>query len=107
VIVIEQFSKWIELFALPEKHSYSTRQAFLQQVLSKFGACAKCLTHKISYFKGEIQDFLDYALIDHWRTPRDHLQADGLAKQMVHTLPRKGLFTSCCNLDIPRITPRT
>jgi hypothetical protein len=44
MIMIEHFSKWVELVALPDKSSHSTNQAFLQQVLSRFGACAKCLT---------------------------------------------------------------
>jgi hypothetical protein len=44
MIVIGHFSKWVELIALPDKSSHSTSQAFLQQVLSRFGACAKCLT---------------------------------------------------------------
>jgi hypothetical protein len=40
MIMIEHFSKWVELVALPNKSSHSTSQAFLQQVLSRFGACA-------------------------------------------------------------------
>jgi hypothetical protein len=40
MIMIEHFSKWVELVALPDKSSHSTSQAFLQQVLSRFGACA-------------------------------------------------------------------
>jgi hypothetical protein len=40
--MIEHFSKWVELVALPDKSSYNTRQVFLQQVLSRFGACVEC-----------------------------------------------------------------
>jgi hypothetical protein len=83
MIMIEHFSKWVELVALPNKSSHNTSQAFLQQVLSRFAACAKCLTDQGSKFKGEFQDLLDHALIDHRRTSRDHPQADGLAKRMV------------------------
>jgi hypothetical protein len=43
MIMIEHFSKWVELVALPDKSSHSTSQAFLQQVISRFGACAECL----------------------------------------------------------------
>jgi hypothetical protein len=83
--MIEHFSKWVELVALPDKSSHSTSQAFLQQVLSRFGACAECLADQGSEFRGELQDLLDHALIDHRRTSRDHPQADGLAKRMVQT----------------------
>jgi transposase InsO family protein len=83
MIMIEHFSKWVELVALPNKSSHSTIQAFLQQVLSRFGACAKCLTDQGSEFRGEFQDLLDHAFIDHRRTSRDHPQANGLAEWMV------------------------
>jgi hypothetical protein len=72
MIMIEHFSKWVELVALPDKSSHSTSQAFLQQVLSRFGACAKCLIDQGSEFRGEFQDLLDHVLIDHHRTSRDH-----------------------------------
>jgi len=43
MIMIEHFSKWVELVALPDKSSHNTSHVFLQQVLSRFGAYAKCL----------------------------------------------------------------
>jgi hypothetical protein len=53
MIMIEHFSKWVELVALLDKSSNSTNQAFLQQVLSRFGAYAECLTNQGSEFRGE------------------------------------------------------
>jgi hypothetical protein len=94
MIMIEHFSKWVELVALLDKSSHSTNQAFLQQVLSRFGACVECLTDQGSEFRGEFQDLLDHALIDHQRTSRDHPQADGLAERMVQTC-KKGLRKIC------------
>jgi hypothetical protein len=44
MIMIEHFSKWVELVVLLDKSSHSTSQTFLQQILSRFGACAECLT---------------------------------------------------------------
>jgi hypothetical protein len=90
MIMIEHFSKWVELLALLDKSSHSTNQAFLQQVLSRFGACAKCLTNQGSKFKGEFQDLLDRVLIDHRQTSKDHPQVDGLVKRMVKKC-KKGL----------------
>ncbi len=53
MIMIEHFSKWVELVALPDKSSHNTSQTFLQQVLSRFGACAKCLIDQRSKFRGK------------------------------------------------------
>jgi hypothetical protein len=83
MIMIEHFSKWVELVALPNKSSHNTNHAFLQHVLNRFGACTECLTDQASEFKREFQDLLNHALIDHRRTLRDHPQADGLVKKMV------------------------
>jgi hypothetical protein len=83
MIMIEHFSKWVELVALSDKSSHSTNQAFLQQVLSRFKACAECLADQRLEFRGEFQNLLDHAFIDYRRTSRDHPQANGLAERMV------------------------
>ncbi len=83
MIMINHFPKWAELVMLPNKSSHSTSQAFLQQILSRFGACAECLTDEGPKFKGEFQDQLDHAFINHCRTSRDHPQVDGLVERMV------------------------
>jgi hypothetical protein len=43
MIMIEHFSKWVELVTLPDKSSHNTNHDFLQKVLSRFGACVECL----------------------------------------------------------------
>jgi hypothetical protein len=72
MIMIEHFSKWVEVVMLPNKSSHNTNQVSLQHVLSRFGACVECLTDQGSKFRGEFQDLLDHALIDHRHTSRDH-----------------------------------
>ncbi len=79
---------------LPDKSSRSTNQAFLQQVLNRFGACVECLTNQGSEFRGEFQNLLDHALIDHRWISRDHPQANGLAKRMIQTC-KKGFWKIC------------
>jgi hypothetical protein len=101
MIMIEHFSKWVELVMLPDKSSHSTSQAFLQQVLSRFGACTECLTDQGSKFKGKFQDLLYHALIDHRWTSRDHPQVNGLAERMVQTC-KKG-FLQFASLGTKRI----
>jgi hypothetical protein len=94
MIMIEHFSKWIKLVALPDKSSHNTSHAFLQQVLNRLRACVKCLTNQGSKFFKKFQDLFDHALINHRRTSRDHPQADGLVKKMVQTL--KNGFRNIC-----------
>ncbi len=94
MIMIDHFSKWVELVALPNKSSHNTNQAFLQQVLNRFGACVECLIDQGFEFKGEFQDLLDHAFIDRRWTSRDHPEVDGLVKKMVQTC-KKGLRKIC------------
>ncbi len=79
---------------LPNKSSHNNSQTFLQQVLSRFGACVECLINQGSKFKGEFQDLFDHVLIDHRQTSRDHPQADGLVERMVQT-NKKGFWKIC------------
>jgi len=92
--MIEHFSKWVELVALLNKSSHSTSQVFLQQVLSRFRACVECLIDQGLKFRGEFQDLFDHALIDHYRTSRDHPHVDGHEERMVQTC-KKGLQKIC------------
>jgi len=89
MIMIEHFSKWVKLVTLLDKSSHNTSHAFLQQVLSRFGACVECLTDQGSKFKGKFQDLFDHALIDHHWISKDHPQVDGLAKRMVQTCKKE------------------
>jgi hypothetical protein len=41
LVMIEHFSKWIELVALPDKFSEEATYSFLDRVLSRFGAPAE------------------------------------------------------------------
>ena len=44
LVMVEHFSKWLELIALPDKSSEGVAYAFLDRVLSHFGAPAEALT---------------------------------------------------------------
>ena len=97
MVMIEHFSKWVEVVAIPTKDSYETTRVFRLYILRRYGAQAEVLTDSRTEFRGEFQEMLDEALIDHCRTLRDHPHADGLAERMVHTLKvalRKACLTS-------------
>ena len=44
LVMVEHFSKWIELVALPHNSSELAAMAFLDRVLARFGAPAEVLT---------------------------------------------------------------
>jgi hypothetical protein len=88
LVMVEQFSKWIELVPSPEKCSEGIAYAFLDRVLSHFGAPAEVLTDQGTKFQGEFQVLCDKVLIDHQTTSRDHLETDGLAECVVQMMKR-------------------
>eukprot|EP00245_Coleochaete_scutata_P000411 TRINITY_DN1051_c1_g1_i1.p1 TRINITY_DN1051_c1_g1~~TRINITY_DN1051_c1_g1_i1.p1 ORF type:complete len:1227 (+),score=252.29 TRINITY_DN1051_c1_g1_i1:430-3681(+) len=88
LVMVEHFSKWIELVALPDKTSRGAAQAFVDRVLSRFGAPAEVLTDQGGEFLGEFQEMCEVAMIDHRQTSRDHPEADGLAERVVQTVKR-------------------
>ena len=88
LVMIEHFTKRVELVPLPNKTADLTRATFLESVLSRFGAPAKVVTDQESEFKGEFFDLLHHHGIDHRMDSREHSQADGLSERMVHTINR-------------------
>jgi hypothetical protein len=88
LVMVEHFSKWIELVALPDKYSEGVAYAFLDRVLSHFGAPAEVLTDQGTEFRGEFQDLCDKCLIDQRTTSQDHPKADGLAERVVQMVKR-------------------
>jgi len=58
--MVEHFSKWIELVPSPNKSSKGIMYAFLDRVLSHFGALAEVLTDQGMEFQGEFQVLCDF-----------------------------------------------
>jgi transposase InsO family protein len=88
LVLIEHFSKWIELVALPDKLSEGAAYSFLDRVLSRFGVPVEELTDQGWEFLGEFQTLCEQAMIDHCTILRDHPEAYGLAERMVQTVKR-------------------
>ena len=74
--------------ALPDKFSEGAAYAFLDRVLSWFGAPAEVLTDQGREIQGEFQALCEQDYIDHRTTSRDHPEADGLAERMVQAVKR-------------------
>ncbi len=72
----------------PDKSSEGVVYAFLDRVVSHFGAQAEVLIDQGMEFQGEFQVLCDKVLINHRTTSRDHLEADGLTERVVQTMKR-------------------
>ena len=53
MIMIEHFSKWVEVVAIPTKESCETARVFRQYVLCRYRASAEVLTDQGSELRGE------------------------------------------------------
>ena len=85
LVMVEYFSKWIELVALPQNSAELAAGAFLDRVLPRFLAPVDVLTNQGREFRGVLEELCTKALIDYRTTSWDHLKADGLAKRVVQT----------------------
>ena len=65
LVILEYFSKWIELVALPQNSAKLAAAAFLDRVLGRFGASAEVLTDQGRDFFGAFDELYTKALIDH------------------------------------------
>ena len=65
MVMIEHFSKWVEVVVIPSRESGETVRMFRQYVLCRYGAPAEVLTDQGTQFRGEFQETLDEAFIDH------------------------------------------
>ena len=72
IVMIEHFSKWVEVVATPTEESCETAKVFREYVLCRHGAPTEVLTDQGTEFRGEFPEILDEALIDHRRTTMDH-----------------------------------
>jgi len=81
--MIKHLSKWLKLVPLPDCSSEGATYAFLDMILSKFRAPTEVLINQGTYFCGEFQELCEKALINHRMISQDHLEVDGLAKQIV------------------------
>ncbi|GAQ87978.1 putative retrotransposon protein [Klebsormidium nitens] len=64
VVMIEHFSKWIEIFAIPAKKAEYVREKFIE-VLARFGAPVEVVTDQGSEFEGLFAELLIALYIDH------------------------------------------
>jgi transposase InsO family protein len=88
MVMIDSFSKQVEVEALPDKTAATTAYAFVKNVLCRYGACAEVVTDQGAEFLEEFHHALSTALIDHRTTSANHPSANGLAERMVQSIKR-------------------
>ena len=88
LVMVEYFSKWIKLVALPQNSAKLAATTFLDYVLARFRASVEVLTDQGREFFGAFEELCTKALIDHRTTSRDHPEVDGLAERVVQTTKR-------------------
>jgi hypothetical protein len=86
MLMIEHFSKHLELVAIPNKTSMTTARVFRDNVLSTFGACAVVRTDQGDEFQGEFAQLLRNCLIDHRVGSPNHPQSQGQVERAVQTV---------------------
>ena len=55
MVMIEHFSKWVEVVAIPSKESCKTAGIFRQYVLCRYRARAEILTYQVTEFRGNFK----------------------------------------------------
>jgi transposase InsO family protein len=88
LIMIEHFSKWLEVAPVKEATAATTAFEFLHRVISRFGLPAEVVHDNGSHFKEEFTQLLKNKFIKDRHTSPEHAQANGLAERAVQTVKR-------------------
>ena len=88
LVMVEYFSKWIKLVALPQNSAKLAATTFLDYVLARFRASVEVLTDQGREFLGAFEELCTKIFVDHRTTSWDHQEVDGLAERIVQTTKR-------------------
>ena len=86
VIIVEHFSKWIELVPLVSLDAASTAAAFHERVLARYGAPVEVVTDNGAEYHGEFSVLLKQHGIDQVEIPAGHPSSNGMAERIVNVL---------------------
>ena len=88
LIIVEAFSKWVELVPLKELTAATVAAAFKERVLARFGRPVEVVTDNGSEYKAEFEDLMKEQGIEHRHTSAAHPEANGLAERGVQCMKR-------------------
>ena len=86
VVIVEHFSKWIELVAIPELNPAQTARAFQERVLARYGAPVELVSDNGQEYHGEFSDLLRRHGVDQLEIPAGRPSTNGMAERMVKVL---------------------
>jgi hypothetical protein len=90
LIIVEAFSKWVELVPVPVLDAITTTTVFEERVLARFGRPVEVVTDNGSEYKAEFHQLLVHHGIDHRLTTSAHPEANGAAERMVQVMKKDG-----------------
>jgi transposase InsO family protein len=88
MVMIDGFSKQIEVAAIPDKTTATTAYTFTREVLCRYGACAEVVTDQGAEWQDDFHQCLVTAFIDHRTTSANHPSANGQAERTVQSIKR-------------------
>jgi transposase InsO family protein len=95
MVMVEHYSKFVELAALPAKEARHTAAAFTSRVLGRYGAMAEVLTDQGSEWLAEFHQVLERALVDHRMTSAGRPSSNGASERVVQVV--KQALRCCCH----------
>jgi hypothetical protein len=88
IIIVEAFSKWIDLVPLRELTAKAVATVFNERVLARYGAPVEVVTDNGHEYEREFSKLLQTHGIDHRTTSANHPSANGMAERIVEVLKR-------------------
>ena len=88
MVMIDGFSKQLEVEAIPDNAAATTVYTFTRQVLCRYGACDEVVTDPGAEWMDEFHQCLQSAFIDHQTTSANHPSANGQAERTVPSIKR-------------------
>eukprot|EP00873_Tetraselmis_striata_P035652 jgi/Tetstr1/455916/TSEL_042697.t1 len=87
IVIVEHFSKWIELVPVRDLEASTTAKAFHERVLARYGAPVAVVTDNgITEYQGAFREQLERRGIQPVDIPPWHPQANGMAERIVQVL---------------------
>ena len=86
IIIVEHFSKWIDLVPVACLNPGVTAAAFLERVLARYGAPVEVVTDNGQEYKGQFAAQLKQHSIDQVEIPAGHPSSNGMAERIVQVL---------------------
>eukprot|EP00873_Tetraselmis_striata_P014439 jgi/Tetstr1/434703/TSEL_002530.t1 len=86
IVIVESFSKWIELVPVRDLEASTTAKAFHERVLARYGAPVEVVTDNGTEYQGAFREQLERHGIQPVDIPPGHPQANGMAERIVQVL---------------------